>query len=114
MRVKGGIVSAKKRKKILKLAKGYRTTRSKLYKNAKEAVFRAGNYAFRDRKARKRVFRRLWITRINIATRLRGVTYSKFVNLMKKANIELDRKILADLAVNDPAVFDKIIEKIKA
>ncbi len=114
MRVKGGIVSAKKRKKILKLAKGYRTTRSKLYKNAKEAVFRAGNYAFRDRKARKRVFRRLWITRINIATRLRGVTYSRFVNLMKKANIELDRKILADLAVNDPAVFDKIIEKIKA
>lgn len=114
MRIKGGIKSRKRRKKILKLAKGYRTTRSKLFKNAKEAVIRAFNFAFRDRKVRKRIFRRLWITRINAAARLNGVSYSRLMNLLKKANIELDRKVLADLAVHDKVAFAKLIEKVKA
>ncbi len=114
MRVKGGIKSRKRRKKILKLAKGYRTTRSKLFKNAKEAVIRAYNFAFRDRKARKRIFRRLWITRINAAARINGLSYSRLMSLLKKANIELDRKMLADMAVHDKGAFTKLIESLKA
>jgi len=114
MRAKNGFNTRKRRKKILKLAKGYRTTRGNLFKNAKEAVVRAHNFAFRDRKARKRIMRRLWILRINIASRNEGLSYSKFMNLMKKNNIELDRKMLAELAVNDNKAFKKIIEKVTA
>ena len=113
MRTKNGFNTRKKRKKILKLAKGYRTTRGTLFKNAKEAVIRAHNFAFRDRKARKRMFRRLWITRINIASRLNGLSYSRFINGMKKNHIEIDRKILAELAVKDAATFTKIVESVK-
>jgi len=113
MRAKNGFNTRKRRKKILKLAKGYRTTRGNLFKNAKEAVVRAHNFAFRDRKARKRMFRRLWITRINIASRLNGLSYSRFINGMKKNNIEIDRKILAELAVKDAATFTKIVESVK-
>ncbi len=113
MRTKNGFNTRKRRKKILKLAKGYRTTRGTLFKNAKEAVVRAHNFAFRDRKARKRMFRRLWITRINIASRLNGLSYSRFINGMKKNHIEIDRKILAELAVKDAATFTKIVESVK-
>jgi len=114
MRVKNGFNTRKRRKKILKLAKGYRTTRGNLFKNAKEAVVRAHNFAFRDRKVRKRSMRRLWILRINIASRMNGMTYSKFVGLAKKNNIEIDRKMLAELAVSDMNAFKKIIEKLAA
>lgn len=113
MRTKNGFNTRKKRKKILKLAKGYRTTRGTLFKNAKEAVVRAGNFAFRDRKVRKRMFRRLWITRINIASRINGLSYSRFIKGMKNNNIAIDRKILAELAVNDAATFSKIVEAVK-
>ncbi len=113
MRVKNGFNTRKRRKKILKLAKGYRTTRGNLFKNAKEAVIRAHNFAFRDRKAKKRIFRRLWITRINIAAKLNGTNYSRFINGLKKNNIELDRKMLAELAVNDAPAFKKIVDTVK-
>lgn len=114
MRVKGGVVSRRRRKKILSFTKGYRTTRKKLFKNAKEAYLRAGNFAFRDRKVKKRLFRRLWITRINAAVRSLGLSYSKFISLLQKANIELDRKVLADIAVHDFATIEKLVKKVQA
>ena len=114
MRAKNGFNTRKRRKKILKLAKGYRTTRGNLFKNAKEAVVRAHNFAFRDRKVRKRVIRKLWILRINIAARMAGSSYSRLINLMKKNNIELDRKMLAEMAVNDFNAFKKVVEKMSA
>jgi len=114
MRAKNGFNTRKRRKKILKLAKGYRTTRGNLFKNAKEAVVRAHNFAFRDRKVRKRIMRKLWILRINIASRNEGLSYSKFMGLMKKNNIEIDRKMLAELAVNDNKAFKKIVETLTA
>ena len=112
-RVKGGPKTRQRRKKVLKLAKGYRGGRSRLYRTAVDAVHRALAYAYRDRRARKRDFRRLWITRINAAARLHGISYSRLMDALKKAHIELDRKILADLAVNDPGAFSKIAEMAK-
>ena len=104
----------KRHKKILGKAKGYYGARSKLFKTAKQAVIKAGQYAYRDRKQRKRDFRRLWIVRINAACRLNDISYSRFINGLKKAGIELDRKILADLAMNEPEVFAQIVQKAKA
>jgi len=112
-RVKGGPKTRKRRKKILKMAKGYVGGRSRLFRTAVDAVHRALVYAYRDRRRRKRDFRRLWITRINAAARLHGISYSCLMDALKKAHIELDRKILADLAVNDPASFSKIAEIAK-
>ncbi len=108
-RVKRGLTARKKRRKILKLAKGYFGARRRLYTVASEAVDRALKFAFRDRRARKRDFRKLWIARINAAARLNNVTYSRLMDGMKKAGMEIDRKILADLAVNDPGGFSKIV-----
>jgi large subunit ribosomal protein L20 len=99
---------------VLKLAKGYRGARSKLFRSATEAVDRALNYAFRDRRVKKRDFRSLWITRINAATRLNGLTYSKFIFGLKKANVQIDRKVLADIAVSDPTGFSQIADLAKA
>ena len=112
-RVKGGPKTRQRRKKVLKMAKGYRGGRSRLYRTAVDAVHRALAYAYRDRRARKRDFRRLWITRINAAARLHGLSYSRLMDALRKAHVELDRKILADLAVNDPGAFSKIAELAK-
>jgi large subunit ribosomal protein L20 len=113
-RVKRGFKARQRRNKVLKLAKGYRGARSKLFRSATEAVDRALNYAFRDRRVKKRDFRALWITRINAAARLNGLTYSKLVHGLKLTNIAIDRKILADLAVSDPAGFTAIAAMAKA
>jgi large subunit ribosomal protein L20 len=113
-RVKRGVIAHARHKKILALAKGYRGRRKNVYRIAKQAVMKAGQYAYRDRRTRKRVFRALWIARINAASRGLGITYSKFMAGLKKANIDLDRKVLADMAVNDPAAFGSIVEKVKA
>ena len=112
-RVKRGFKARRRRNKVLKLAKGYRGARSKLFRSATEAVDRALKYAYRDRKARKRDFRALWITRINAAARENGLSYSRLVHGLKKAEIGLDRKILAQLAVTDPAGFGAVVEKAK-
>ena len=112
-RVKGGPKTRQRRKKVLKMAKGYRGGRSRLYRTAVDAVRRALAYAYRDRRARKRDFRRLWITRINAAARIHGLSYSRLMDALRKAHVELDRKILADLAVNDPGAFSKIAEMAK-
>ena len=112
-RVKRGVTARARHKKILALAKGFRGRRKNVFRIAKEAVMRAGQYAYRDRRAKKRVFRRLWIARINAAARGCGVTYSKFMAGMKKASIEIDRKVLADMAVHDPAAFNSIVEKVR-
>ena len=114
MRVKGGFVSRRRRKKILELAKGFRGGRSKLFRTAKNAVIKALTYSYRDRRRRKRDFRRVWIVRINAAARENGLSYSKFMNGLKRAAIEIDRKVLADLAVFDKAAFAQIAEKAKA
>src|SRR5216117_1399108 len=113
-RVKRGVTARARHKKVLNQAKGYRGRRSKVYRIAKQAVMRAGQYAYRDRRNKKRVFRALWITRINAASRGLGITYSKFMAGLKKASIDIDRKVLADMAVNDPAAFGSIVEKVKA
>ena len=107
-RVKRGVSARKRRKKVLKQAKGYQGARGSLYRSAKEAVDRALNYAYRDRRVKKRDFRSLWITRINAAVRLNGLTYSQFIKGLKQAAIDIDRKILAELAISDPGVFSKI------
>lgn len=106
--------SRARRKKILRLAKGYRGSRHRLYKTAKQAVDHAGNYAYRDRKVRKREFRKLWIARINAATRANGMTYSQFVNGLKKANVDINRKMLADIAVHDIERFNQIVAIAKS
>ena len=113
-RVKRGVTARARHKKVLDQAKGYRGRRSTVYRIAKEAVMRAGQYAYRDRRNRKRVFRALWITRINAAVREHGLTYSVFINGLMKAEIELDRKVLAELAVNDKAAFSAIVEQVKS
>lgn len=113
-RVKRGVTAHARHKKILALAKGYRGRRKNVFRIAKQAVMKAGQYAYRDRRTRKRVFRRLWIARINAASRELGVSYSKFMAGLKKAQIGIDRKVLADLAVNDPAAFGSIVDKVKA
>jgi large subunit ribosomal protein L20 len=108
MRVKRGFKAKRRRKKILKLAKGHRGGRSKLFRTAADAVDKALMYAYRDRKARKRDFRKLWITRINAAARMNNLSYSKFVHGLKLAGIHLDRKVLAELAISDPSGFAQI------
>jgi len=114
MRVKTGTVRRRKHKKILKMAKGFYSGRRKHFRKAKEQVERSLVYAFRDRKQKKRDFRKLWIVRINAACRLNDINYSRFINGLKKAGIELDRKILADLAMNEPEAFAKLVEQAKA
>ena len=113
-RVKGALATRKRRKKILKLAKGYWGSKSRHFKMAKQAVMKSGNYAYIGRKQRKRDFRRLWITRISAACRADGVNYSTFMNGLKKANIELNRKVLSEIAIADPAAFTSLVEKAKA
>ena len=109
-RVKRSVHSKKKRREVLAQAKGYRGARSRRYRVAKEQLLHSGVYAYRDRRDRKGVFRRLWITRIGAAARAGGMTYSTFIHGLQSAGIELDRKVLADIAVNDPAAFDQLIE----
>ncbi|MBW1726087.1 MAG: 50S ribosomal protein L20 [Deltaproteobacteria bacterium] len=108
MRVKRGFKAKRRRKKILKLAKGHRGGRSKLFRTAADAVDKALMYAYRDRKARKRDFRKLWITRINAAARMNNLSYSKFIHGLKLAGVHLDRKVLAELAISDPSGFAQI------
>jgi large subunit ribosomal protein L20 len=114
MRIKRGFKARRRRKKVLKLAKGYVAGRSKLFRTAADAVDKALMYAYRDRKARKRDFRKLWITRINAGARMNDISYSKFIHGLKKADIEIDRKILAELAVSDPNAFSQIATKAAA
>ena len=113
-RVKRGVTARARHKKILKAAKGYYGARSRTYRVAVQAVTKAGQYAFRDRRQKKRMFRKLWIVRINAAARMNGLSYSKFVCGLKKASIELDRKILSNIAVCDKATFSVLVEKAKA
>ena len=113
-RVKRGVTARARHKKVLKLAKGYYGARSRSYKVAKQAVIKAGQYAYRDRRVKKREFRALWIARINAAVRELGMSYSAFMNGLKKASIDIDRKVLADLAVHDKVAFAKIAEQAKA
>ncbi len=113
VRVKRGIISIKRRRNILKKTKGYRYGRRSKERQAKEALFHAGNYAFAHRKMKKRDFRRLWTIRINAAVRKLGLSYSKFIDALHKNNIELDRKVLSEIAKNSPSVFEKIVEKVK-
>ena len=113
-RVKRGVVAGRRHKKILKKAKGYFNARRKVFRTAKQAVIKAGQYAYRGRREKKREFRALWITRINAASREAGVSYSQFIAGLKKAGIEMDRKVLADLAVFDKPAFGKIVEQAKA
>ncbi len=112
-RVKRGVVAKARHKKVLKQAKGYRGARSRLYKVAKQAVDKAGQYAYRDRRQRKRQFRSLWIVRINAAARENGISYSRFIAGLNKASIELDRKVLSDLAVHDKVAFMALAEQAK-
>ena len=113
-RVKRGVVANARHKKVLKQAKGYYGARRKVYRVAKQAVIKAGQYSYRDRRQRKRQFRRLWIVRINAAARQFGLSYSRFMDGLNKAGIEVDRKVLADLAVHDIAAFGALAEKAKA
>ena len=113
-RVKRGVVARARHKKVLNKAKGYYGARRKVYRVAKQAVIKAGQYAYRDRRQRKRQFRALWIARINAAARDNGLSYSRLINGMKKAGIEIDRKVLADLAVHEPAAFSAVAEQAKA
>ena len=113
-RVKGAMMTRKRRKKILKLAKGYWGAKSRHFKMAKQAVMKSGNYAFIGRKQRKRDFRRLWITRISAACRINGINYSTFMNGLKKAGVTLNRKMLSEIAIADPAGFTALVEKAKA
>ncbi len=113
-RVKRGVTARARHKKVLNEAKGYYGARRKTYRSAKQAVIKAGQYAYRDRRAKKREFRRLWIVRINAAARQYGLSYSRFMNGLNKAEIDIDRKVLADLAVHDLAAFGALAEKAKA
>lgn len=114
MRIKRGVNAVKKRRKIMRQAKGYFGAKSKLYRVARQAVMKSGNYAYVGRKQKKRDFRQLWIARINAAARLNGMSYSKFMHGLKVANIDLNRKVLADIAVNDATAFTALCEKAKA
>lgn len=113
-RVKRGVVAHRRHKKILKLAKGYYGARSRVFRVAKQAVIKAGQYAYRDRRQRKRQFRALWIARINAGARQYGISYSRLIAGLKKTSNQIDRKILADLAVNEKLAFEAIVEKAKA
>lgn len=112
-RIKGALATRKRRKKVLKLAKGYFGAKSKLFKTAKEAVMKSGNYAYIGRRLKKRDFRRLWITRISAAAKLNGLNYSRFMNGLNKAGVQINRKMLADIAVNDAAGFTKLADTAK-
>ena len=112
-RVKRGVTARARHKKVLNLAKGYRGRRSKVFRIAKQAVMRAGQYAYRDRRNKKRVFRALWITRINAAARENGTTYGQLISGLKKANVELDRKVLSELAVKEPKAFAAVVKSVK-
>ena len=112
-RVKGGTVTRKRRKRILKLAKGYYGSKRTLFKTAKQQVMKSGQYAYRDRKQRKREFRRLWISRINAAARMHDLSYNKLMHGLKTAGIEINRKMLSDLAVNDEQAFAQLADKAK-
>lgn len=109
-RVKNSVVTRKRRKKILKLAKGYFGAKSKLFKVANQQIMKSLSYAYRDRKNRKRDFRKLWIARINAAARDNGLSYSRFMGGLKKSGVEINRKLLADLAINDPAAFSELVK----
>mgnify|MGYP001803417015 CR=1 FL=1 len=113
-RVKRGVVARARHKKVLSKAKGYYGARRKVFRVAKQAVIKAGQYAYRDRRVRKREFRRLWIARINAAARMNGLSYSRFMNGLSRAEIEIDRKVLADLAVHQPESFAALAEQAKA
>ena len=113
-RVKNSVATRARRKKIIKLAKGYFGRKSTVFRTANQAVMKSAMYAYRDRRNKKRDFRKLWITRINAAARMNGTTYSRLMNDLKKNNIDLNRKVLADMAVNDAAGFAKLVEKVKA
>ena len=113
-RVKRGVVAHRRHKKILKQAKGYYGARSRIFRVAKQAVTKAGQYAYRDRRQRKRQFRALWITRINAQSRANGLSYSRLINGLRKADICLDRRVLADLAVHDKPAFGAVVEQAKA
>ena len=112
-RVKRGVTARQRHKKVLKLAKGYYGARSRVFRVAKQAVIKAGQYAYRDRRQRKRQFRALWIARINAAARLNGLSYSRFINGLKRANVEIDSKVLADIAVFEAAAFTALAERAK-
>lgn len=112
-RVKGGFTTRRRHKKILKLAKGYRGTKSRLFRVANPQVLKSLSYAYRDRRNKKRDFRRLWIARINAAARMNGMSYSTFISGLKKAGVQINRKVLADLAVNDGAAFEKLVSVAK-
>ncbi len=112
-RVKRGVQARARHKKVLKQAKGYYGARSRVYRVAFQAVTKAGQYAYRDRRAKKRTFRQLWIARINAASRQNGLSYSRFINGLKKTSVEIDRKILADIAVYDQVAFAALVEKAK-
>ncbi|NLK87759.1 MAG: 50S ribosomal protein L20 [Clostridiaceae bacterium] len=112
-RVKGGVRTRARHKKILKLAKGYFGGKSKLFRIANQAVMKSLTYAYRDRKAKKRDFRQLWISRINAAARINGMSYSRFMNSLKKAGVNLNRKVLADMAVNDEQGFAQLVESVR-
>ncbi len=113
-RVKRGFKARRRRNKILKAAKGYRGARSKLYRTARNAVFKAWSYAYRDRKNKKRTFRALWIARINAAARMNGIKYSELIHLLDRASVAIDRKVLAEIAVHDPQSFTRLIEHARA
>ena len=112
-RVKGGTVSKNRRRKVLKQAKGYFGSKHRLFKTAQEQLFHSGAYAYRDRKQNKRNFRKLWITRINAACRMNDISYSKFINGLTKANIEINRKMLSEIAIEDPKAFTALVETAK-
>ena len=112
-RIKGAVTTRARRNKVLKLAKGYVGGKSRLFKTAKQAVMKSLTYAYRDRKARKRSFRQLWIARINAATRMNGMSYSRFMNGLKKAGIDINRKMLSEIAISDPAAFKALVDKVK-
>ncbi|MCK7549583.1 50S ribosomal protein L20 [Marinobacter koreensis] len=113
-RVKRGVVARRRHKKIMNQAKGYYGARSRVFRVAKQAVIKAGQYAYRDRRNRKRAFRALWISRINAGARANGLSYSRLIAGLKKANVEIDRKVLADLAMNEQQAFAAVVEKAKA
>ena len=113
-RVKRGVVARRRHKKIMNQAKGYYGARSRVYRVAKQAVIKAGQYAYRDRRNRKRAFRALWIARINAGARANGLSYSRLIAGLKKASVEIDRKVLADLAMNEQQTFSAVVEKAKA
>ncbi len=112
-RIKGAMMTRKRRKKVLKLAKGYYGAKSKHFKMAKQQVMKSGNYAYIGRKQKKRDFRRLWITRISAGCKVNGINYSTFMNGLKKAGITLNRKVLSEIAISDPAAFTALVEQVK-